>query len=158
MMRKRSVAVLVATGLVVFLTGILWGLFWPVAQVQAGPSLPPRNDPRPTTQPDDGRKNDDDDAMVGAYIELHVQPNQANLWAVVQWQDHAGNWHDVSGWRGALEAGDYQRWWVAPKDFDTGPFHWLVTQGPGGPALGISQPFSLPVTAGEVVQMMVPLK
>ena len=63
--------------------------------------LPPRDQPsksevRPSKLP-----------LVG-FIDLHVDPAQTGLWAVVQWQDAVGDWHDVEGWRGALDSG-YQQ-------------------------------------------------
>jgi hypothetical protein len=121
---------------------------WPVLSVQAGPTLPPRNVPTPN--------NDDDDDGGGsspllAFIELHAPTAAAGSWSVVQWQDSAGNWHDVEGWRGLLEGG-YQRWTVEAKDFNTGLFRWQVRQGgPDGPVLNISEPFDLPAGAYEVV-------
>jgi hypothetical protein len=47
---------------------------------------------------------------------------------------------------------------VAAKDFNTGPFRWLVTQGPGGPEVGASQPFNLPGGANQVVRVEVKVK
>ncbi|MCK6624301.1 MAG: hypothetical protein L6R45_03905 [Anaerolineae bacterium] len=117
--------------------------------VQAGPTLPPR-DP-----PGRGHQGDDDgdggsDKPVGAYIELQTQLAAAGAWSVVQWQDSAGNWHDVEGWRGPLAEGN-RRWWVAAKDFGTGPFRWALTQGPGGPQLSVSAPFNLPAQANQTL-------
>jgi hypothetical protein len=120
---------------------------WPVLSVQAGPTLPPRNVPAP---------NNDDDGGGGsspllAFIELHAPAAATGSWSVVQWQDSAGNWHDVEGWRGLLEGG-YQRWTVEAKDFNTGLFRWQVRQaGPTGPVLDTSEPFDLPASAYELV-------
>jgi hypothetical protein len=56
-------------------------------------------------------------------------------WTVVQWQDAEGDWHDVEGWQGPPtliipDTGNtlvgLKAWGVAPKDFDTGPFRWIV--------------------------------
>lgn len=130
--------------------GLLALNLWPV-WVQAGPSLPPRDPPGPQEDRDD----DDDDGRaepVGAYIELQTQIAPAGAWSVVQWQDSAGGWHDVEGWRGPLA--DNRRWWVAAKDFKTGPFRWAVTQGQAGSPLGVSAPFNLPSGANEVVQVV----
>jgi len=74
---------------------------------------------------------------------------------VVQWQDAAGNWHNVEGWQRGLGVGGFERWWVAAKDFNSGPFRWVVTQGPGGPELGVSQPFNLPGGGNQVLRVEV---
>lgn len=130
----------------------------PPYPVQAGPDLPPR-DPPPATplppSPDKDKKDKDSKnrAPLGAYIELQAQPVSPSDWSVVQWQDSAGGWHEVEGWRGPLP--DNTRWWVAAKDFGAGPFRWVIQQGPGGPLLGQSPPFSLPQTAGETVRVTV---
>jgi hypothetical protein len=79
-----------------------------------------------------------------APIELHVEPVQAGLWTVVQWQDANSDWHDVEGWQGPLNAGGQIRWWVSVKDYGTGPFRWIVTEQPSDPILAASQPFFLP--------------
>jgi hypothetical protein len=96
---------------------------------------------------------------VGGFIELHVQAVQvpAGVWTVVQWQDAFGGWHDVEGWQGTLDAGDQKVWWVADKDFSTGPFRWVVYQGQGGPSLVASESFYLPAVSGERVRVEVSL-
>jgi hypothetical protein len=97
------------------------------------------------------REEDDggDDSLLGAYIELHLQSAPAGLWAIVQWQDSAGAWQDVEGWHGTLDASGSRRWWVAAKDFGTGPFRWVIVQG--DELLTASDPFYLPQAAGAVV-------
>lgn len=139
-----------------WLKSILWlllvaaliGLTLGAGLAQAGPTLPPR-DP-----PGRGHQEDDDDSgsdkLVGAYIELQTQLTAAGAWSVIQWQDSAGNWHDVEGWRGPLAEGN-RRWWVAAKDFGAGPFRWALTQGPGGSLLGVSAPFNLPAQANQTL-------
>lgn len=125
----------------------------PPAPIQAGPPLPDRNTPTPTpTPPSD---DEEDDRPVGAYIELHVPTAPAEAWAIVQWQDSAGDWHDVEGWSGTLDERGNWRWWVDARDFGKGPFRWAVTQGDAGPQWGVSQSFWLPATAGETVQVIV---
>jgi hypothetical protein len=74
----------------------------------------------------------------------------------VQWQDSAGGWHDVEGWRGPLAEGN-RRWWVAAKDFGSGPFRWAIIEESGGRLLGASQPFNLPTQANETLQVTVSL-
>lgn len=119
--------------------------------VQAG-SLPPRDTPTP--RPDNDDKRDKEGPLAGAFIELAAPAGTAGAWAMVQWQDSSGGWHDVEGWQG--QASNSSRWWVHPKDFGSGPFRWLVTQGPGGPPVGTSAPFTLPGGAGQVVWVTAP--
>ena len=92
-----------------------------------------------------------------AYIELHVQSASSGVWSVVEWQDSDGNWHDVEGWRSSLPEDGIQRWVVEAKDFNTGPFRWVVRQGQSGVAAGMSHSFNLPAGANETVQVMVTL-
>ena len=125
--------------------------------IQAGPTLPPREPPTtptPSADKDKGGK----DKPAGAYIELQTQIASAGAWSVVQWQDSAGGWHDVEGWRGPLADSNNRRWWVAAKDFGAGPFRWAVTQGQGGSLLGVSAPFNLPSGVNEMLQVVVSLK
>jgi hypothetical protein len=114
------------------------------APVQASSALPPRETPTPPSP--DGEK-DKDGPPVGAYIEL-VAP--VGAWVVVQWQDSAGSWHDVEGWRGS--AANSSRWWVHPKDFGSGPFRWVIYQG--NQVSAMSEPFYLPGTANETLQIV----
>jgi len=111
--------------------------------------------PTPTRPPDDD--DDKDDKPTGAHIVLQVQSAPVGVWTVVQWQDSAGGWHDIEGWQGTLDGGAQKVWWVAAKDFGTGPFRWLVYQGQGGKLLAQSEPFYLPYSAGETVEIEVSL-
>lgn len=110
-------------------------------------TLPPRATPpaTPTPLPEQGA------GLVGATIELRpTSPLPGASWSVVQWQDAQGGWHDVEGWRGTLEH-NRQRWWVAPKDFNTGPFRWQLYGSRGGTLLASSAPFNLPATHGQLL-------
>jgi hypothetical protein len=102
----------------------------------------------------------------GAFIELHVQSitkefasNWQGLWTVVQWQDAQGKWHDVEGWRGALDmmqdGAGRKTWWLASSLFGQGPFRWLVAPVKGDSSLTISEPFYLPRTAEETIRVEV---
>lgn len=79
-------------------------------------------------------------ALRGAHIILKTA---VSVWTVVQWQDANGDWHDVDGWRGSA-AGGVVEWWVAPKDFSTGPFRWVVYPTADGEMIAVSEPFYLP--------------
>jgi hypothetical protein len=76
---------------------------------------------------------------------------------MVQWQDQAGNWHDVEGWQGTLETNHTKRWWVAARDFGKGSFRWVVAGSRGGRLLAGSVSFDLPDEAYEVVRVQVVL-
>ena len=158
---KGRLAVIIGTMLNLMIINSLFGLAWPVMQVQAGPTLPSRELP-PPVPPSEKDDDDGDDTPIGAHIELlpvqgalAVQGTPAGAWSVIQWQDRAGEWHNVEGWQGVLDQNGGQRWWVAEKDFGKKSFRWLVTQGLGGPVLGASTPFNLPAGANETVQVAV---
>src|SRR5512138_3173076 len=97
--------------------GLLCGLVivtWLAVPTQSSAvhALPPRPTPitpTPTAAPASYVRE-------GGLIELHVHPIQTGLWTLIQWQDAGGQWHDVNGWQGTLD-GDFQVWWVAPRDF-----------------------------------------
>jgi hypothetical protein len=144
--------ILLGAGVGLILVSLLLGLVWPPLS-SAGQSLPPRE--TPTATPASKEKDKSDKKPIGAYIALQVQPAQAGLWSVVQWQDSAGGWHEVEGWRATLGAGGSIHWWVAAKDFGTGPFRWNITEGPGGRVLGTSQTFNLPAQANETLRVTV---
>jgi hypothetical protein len=89
-------------------------------------------------------------APAGAYVELLAAPG---LWAVVQWQDMAGDWHDVEGWQGAADADGLLRWWVEAGDFGGRPFRWAAYEGPDGPPACASAAFHLPAGPGESLRV-----
>jgi len=120
-------------------------------------ALPPRPTPPPTPIVEPAA------SAPGALIKLNVQPAaQPALWTVVQWQDRLGGWHDVEGWRGTLDEVSNgvgkKVWWVARANFDTGPFRWVIYQGPGGKLLATSGSFQLPRYENTMVVVEVSLK
>ncbi len=130
---------------------LIWVLFvWPA---QADSTLPPR-DPLPV-QVDETNDDDDDDdrAPVGAYIELAAQPTLAGQWSQIEWQDSNGNWQSVEGWGGWLDQQGQRRWWVAAKDFGTGPFRWVVSPEVDGLGGLISENFFLPTESNQIVKI-----
>jgi hypothetical protein len=150
---RRRFALAVIAGVVVIL-GLVTG---PAQTTQA--DLPPRPTPPAESHSD----------LSGAPIELRVRFSQAaqaarwqELWTVVQWQDAFGSWHDVEGWKGALDeisGGEGKKvWWVYQRDLSKGPFQWSVYQSPSGKLLARSEPFYLPGADGRVVRMSVTLK
>jgi len=94
----------------------------------------------------------------GAYIRLHVTAPPRDLWTIVQWQDALGGWHDVEGWQGTLDAAELKTWWVAEKDFGTGPFRWALYGGRGSPFLATSEAFDLPDAPKRVVMVEVTIQ
>lgn len=155
---KTRAGIILGTFLGLTLIGVLFGLAWPVTTVEAGATLPPRD--RGAEQGDSGGGDGDssDSGPTGASIELHTAGVPAGAWAVVQWQDSAGGWHDVAGWQGPVGTNGYQQWWVAAKDFGTGPFQWTVKQGSDGPVWGNSAPFNLPGRANEILRVEIVAK
>lgn len=112
------------------------------------PGLPQR----PEGSAEEKSENDDVE-FLGAYIELHINLRKQDMWAVVQWQDINGDWHDVNGWRSQIHANPLIKWWVAPKDLSTGPFRWKVYQAQDrGKLIWASQPFYLP-KRGETLRV-----
>lgn len=139
-------------GFTIICLALLW-LVLPVNPSHAGNELPNRNTPTPSRHDDD-----DDDTPLGAYIELKVTGAPPEAWSVVQWQDSAGGWHAVEGWQSELNANGTTRWWVAAKDFGTGPFRWVVTAGIDKPTLTNSQAFTLPGQANDLLRVMVSVR
>jgi hypothetical protein len=145
--RRLLVAFLLALGLLLLITilGYIQGTV-------AGGGLPPRPQPTPTPAPSSGTR--------GAYIELHLSgaaTGSEGVWTAVEWQDEFGDWHVVTGWQGTTELDGTQLWWVAPEDFNTGPFRWVIYAANGGAQLGTSDSFDLPSHAGEIVIVEVDL-
>ncbi len=89
---------------------------------------------------------------VGAGIELWVSGAVGPVSAVVQWQDGLGTWHDIDGWRGEVED-DTVLWFVAEKDFSTGPYRWVVYDDTG--TLGTGESFDMPTGVKQLVQVVV---
>jgi hypothetical protein len=131
----------------VLLIGLIL-LIWLPRPLHAGETLPPRTKPT-IVKSDQGHHKD---RPLGAHIQLQLPNGQPGDWTVVQWQDSAGNWHDVEGWRGVSE-GNQQKWWVDAKDFRKGPFRWVVYAEPEGQILSQSKPFYLPAGAAETVMV-----
>lgn len=123
------------------------------ADIQAGPDLLPGRD---TPTPGRSGGDDGDHKPVVAYIQLTVEPAQPGLWAVVQWRDAGGMWHDVEGWQGGVDAGT-QQWGVFPREFGRGPFRWVLYDGPKGRLLKTSTSFILPTKDEEVVKVSISL-
>ena len=136
---------------------LLVGLSLIFTPIVALADLPPRPTPPPTNTPDTSNDNDNDDddpAPIGAYIHLsgHLSGGQTGAWSVVQWLGSDGNWHDVEGWRSS--AAHNVIWWVAQKDFGTGPFRWAIYEQAGGKLVSLSPEFTLPAAANQSLSIV----
>lgn len=125
-------------------------LVWPVSALPPRPVLTPPPPPATAVSP------------VGGFIVLQATAATAvttPLWTHVQWQDPAGEWHEVDGWRGAFDNDLTVTWWVAPEDLNTGPFRWLVYASPQSDKVtAVSEPFSLPSVPNQttIVTLSIP--
>lgn len=142
-------SVILGAAFVLAIIGTLTGLLWSPSLTKAGATLPARDE----THPDDDHNSDND--LVGAYILLQTESVPASAWSVVQWLGADGNWHDVDGWQGPVPANN--QWWVAAKDFNTGPFRWAIKSDPGGEVIGASESFMLPQFPNETLIVSVSL-
>lgn len=143
----------------VCVAGLLLVAGLPTLSMAAQLTLPPRPTPPSTTTPVPVVPSQPL-SPKGAYIALNASAGAVDAWTIVQWQDAFGGWHDVDGWQGAFDEmndGTGQKvWWVAEKDFETGPFRWVVYQD--GTFLAASESFYLPGEVGQTVTVMVPIK
>jgi hypothetical protein len=121
----------------------------PGAALSAGPAgLPPRPGDPASAPPEWGQLK-----LCVTMAGAQVQDWQA-LWTVVQWQDAAGGWNDVDGWRSTHDtfssSGGCKSWAVDPAMLGKGPFRWVAQQGLGGRLLAASEPFSLPPSTDTI--------
>ncbi|MEM7029304.1 MAG: hypothetical protein AAF629_07045 [Chloroflexota bacterium] len=133
---KRSIAKIGR----IFILVLLFSLLLVPATVIA--DLPPRPIPVIVDTDDDDDKDED---PVGA--QIHLSGGAGGSSAVVQWLGSDGNWHDVDGWRSTY-AGS-ATWWVAPKDFGTGPFRWVVYNGSASSKTIVAQSESFTLPSGH---------
>jgi hypothetical protein len=131
-------------GILLVLAGLV--AFGASALHAAPPALPPRPTIEPIAEPTaaplpPGPK------LVGGWIQVRVA-NGSGQWTVVQWQDSAGNWNNVEGWRGAFDTVvngvGTKTWWIEQPLFGAPNFRWVVYEPGSGEVLGQSQPFSMP--------------
>jgi hypothetical protein len=131
--------------------------------------------PTPEAPATDGSGGKDSLSLpAGGTITLHARfsaqwpwyewPWQ-DVWTRVEWQDNDGEWHAVTGWRGALDsiATDGERyvgeksWWVYQSHLGRGPFRWAVYTHEGGDLIARSEAFQLPDEVGEDITSEVAL-
>lgn len=119
--------------LMLVLTAVLTAQLFLLSTPAPVTALPPR--PTATAVPAS--------AAPGAKITLHTTGTiSPDNWTVVQWQDAQGEWHDVTGWQGELEADHTKTWWVGEENLGRGPFRWLVMNEAA--LAGSSEAFYLP--------------
>lgn len=107
------------------------------------------------TRPEDAPAPKPHLPKTGGGIALSVTGATEPYWAVVQWQDGLGEWHDIDSWRGQVEDG-YVLWFVSEDLFGAGPFRWLVTDQ-DGQTLGSSESFDMPLYRGTITSVLVEL-
>lgn len=147
---------------------VLSAVLFPLMARAASPDMPPR--PAPVVPPRPVRRSQPKKKSMGALIELRAQFDRTWSWAddpwqgletIVQWQDGWGDWHDVEGWRGGFdEVKGYEgrkSWWMSEDHFGTGPFRWAVYVGQDGEPVGLSEPFDMPRSVGQIVRVVVSL-
>lgn len=98
-----------------------------------------------------------DDNETGGFIEVVIPDAPDSVWTVVEWQDGEGVWHEVTGWRDGLADVDSRRWWVGPENFGTGPYRWVIYDGPEGTLLATSDWFDMPPQPRALVRAVVNL-
>ncbi|GEM_PF-1987589 len=112
-------------------------------------------------------------ATPSSTLGLRVRGATEGMVAVVQWQDAAGQWHDVSGWQAALHpdaAGNATVNWGYPATMaGQGPFRFALYAE--GQLVAAGDPFTLggdrwttitlqpllPITGGTVLPLLLPL-
>lgn len=130
--------------LIVLLTAVITAQLFLLSQPAPVTALPPR--PTATAVPAP--------QAPGAKISLLVEGEiAADNWTKVQWQDADEVWHDVTGWQGELEADGTKTWWVGEELLGSGPFRWIVLAN--NKAVGLSNPFNLPTTPYETLEIKI---
>ena len=140
-------------------------LFSPGAATANDYDLPPRDDLNNPTAPVTIEPN-------GQGARVHLQAHfsqdwpwekmhwQEDLWLVVQWYDDKGNWQDVEGWQGSLDAiQQAEDWmgvkelWLADAHLGTGPYRWQMFERSSGRLLKTSDTFYLPSKGGDLMTL-----
>ncbi len=149
---------------------VLAALMLPIFATAQEGDLPPRGGDPPTATPvpEATAVPEAKPAPSGSRLQLHVHYGSnwpwhlmawQELWTEVQWTDGQA-WFVVEGWRGHMDtitrAADgrwvsAREWWVDNKDFNTGPFRWVVYAHEGGAVLATSDTFMLPARGGETM-------
>ena len=144
-MNRLKIAATISTGLTV---AFLFLISFPApSQAQVDPLLPPRPTPEPVAATSTSQ---------GATIILSIPvADGASIdsddWALVQWQDNQGDWHNVAGWQGNLAYDASTKsweviWWVARANLGEKSFRWVIYSDEGrAKRVATSETFDLPV-------------
>jgi hypothetical protein len=133
----------------------------PANAAQPAQTLPPRPTlvPAPTATPAAGAVNVFQTGDPGSRIELSIADSalrtRAGRYAIVQWGDPNGGWHNIDGWQTRLDgavAGAPQ-WWVHPREFGKGPFRWAVYRDRERAPETVSVPFWMPGHSGQLMRV-----
>ncbi len=126
--------------------------------------LPPREDASTTPVGVEAVQATGGGARV--HLQAHFSQNwpweamhwQEDLWLKVQWLDNEGNWQDVDGWEGNLDAIQQAEDWMGMKELwladtylGTGPYRWQVYDRHDDHLLTTSDEFYLPSKSGELM-------
>ena len=145
-MNRLKIAATICTGLTV---AFLFLISFPApSQAQVDPVLPPRPTPEPVAATSTSQ---------GATIILSIPvADGASIdsddWALVQWQDNQGDWHNVAGWQGNLAYDASSKsweviWWVARANLGERSFRWVIYSDESMKTLeALSATFDLPTT------------
>ncbi|GJM40153.1 MAG: hypothetical protein DHS20C20_04350 [Ardenticatenaceae bacterium] len=139
-----------------------------------GYELPPRGDE--TETPETGVP-DVPIVATGQGARIHLQAHFSQDWPwesmhwqndlvlQVQWLDEFGEWQDVEGWQGSLDAIQQKEDWVGMKELwfaddrlGTGPYRWQVFVVENGRLLITSDQFYLPSKSGDLMSLDLMLK
>ncbi|MDJ0754874.1 MAG: hypothetical protein QNJ45_15235 [Ardenticatenaceae bacterium] len=137
-------------GLFYLIIGLLLSSFLLLGFASSEGDLPPR--PTPIT-----KTVISPSSSKGGFIELNLGAAGAGRDTIVQWQNAQGEWFDVETWFGQTEPDGSKMWWVAPEDFDTGPFRWVLLNDEGE-AVSSSEPFEMPTRNGQSVVSTIELE
>lgn len=140
-------------------------LLWAAGPASANDyDLPPRDDGTEAPISEVALEPNGKGARV--HLQAHFSQNwpweaihwQDDLWLKVQWLDNDGEWHDVEGWQGTLDAIQQKEdWmgvkelWLADERLGTGPYRWEVYEHENGRLLTTSEPFYLPSKGGDLM-------
>ncbi len=133
--------------------------------------LPPREDDATTPSLSEPVQATGGGALV--HLQAHFSQDwpwdtmhwQEDLLFKVQWLDAEGNWQDVEGWQGSLDAiQQAEDWmgmkeiWLADVHLGTGPYRWQAYERHSERLLITSDEFYLPSRSGDLMAVEMMLK
>ena len=113
--------------------------FSPVVSADTPPRPELTATPTPVTTPEP------ETTLPSTAVIILTLPDPAPvLWTSVQWQDEQGVWINASGWQSDFNADNMVVWAVAPAEYGTGPYRWVIYAEEGGDIQAMSDLFELP--------------